>query len=323
MGPSALPRLVVRPKNGCMRPLRLVPGTVLKISLALLLVVAVFLVACEESAGAVSGSAPGYWLVGADGGIFSFGAPFLGNPLSEGPDICLTPIASHPWSCQGMAATGSGNGYWLVSSETFEGGISAMASGFGDAELLAQPAPLSGLNGPVVAAASTDHGHGLLLAASDGGVFAYGSAAFFGSEAGAQDAAPIVGISTSPDVEGYWLVGANGGVHPFGAAVYYGDMSRTRLNQPVVGMSATPDGGGYWLVAADGGVFAFGDAPFLGSMAGHHLNAPVVGISATPDGGGYWLVAADGGVFAFGDAPFLGSMAGHHLNAPVVGIASS
>jgi hypothetical protein len=242
---------------------------------------AIFMVASDASAEVVAGPAPGYWLVGADGGVFSFGAPFFGNPLTNGPNICLTPIASHPWSCQGVAATRSGNGYWLVSSETFEGGTSAMASGFGDAQLLANPAPLSGLNGPVVAAASTNDGNGLLLAASDGGVFAFGSAAFFGSEPGAQVVAPIVGISTSPGLQGYWLVGANGGVHPFGAAVYHGDTSRIRLNQPVVGINATPDGGGYWLVAADGGVFAFGDAPFLGSMAGHHLNAPVVGIAGT------------------------------------------
>jgi hypothetical protein len=226
-----------------------------------------------------SGLAPGYRLVAADGGIFSFGVPFFGNPMTAGSDICVTPIASNPWSCKGVATTASGNGYWVVSSETFEGGISAMASGFGDAQLLANPTPLSGLNGPVVGAATT--GTGLLLAASDGGVFAYGDATFFGSEAGAQDVAPIVGISTSPRIDGYWLVGANGGVHPFGAAVYYGDMARVHLNQPMVGITATPDGGGYWLVAADGGVFAFGDAPFLGSMAGHHLNAPVVGITGS------------------------------------------
>jgi hypothetical protein len=284
--------------------------------------VAIFFVATEKSAAASVGTSPGYWLVAADGGIFSFGAPFLGNPMTQGPDVCLSPLGSHPWSCKGLATTGDGEGYWFVSSETFEGGISAMVSGFGDAQqFLANPAPLSGLNGQVVDAATTDNGAGLVLAASDGGVFTYGDATFFGSGAGAPDVRPIVGISTSPTIAGYWLVGSNGGIDPFGAAAYYGDMSRVLLNQPVVGMVATPDGGGYWLVASDGGVFAFGDAPFLGSMANKHLNAPVVGIASTPDGGGYWLVASDGGVFAFGDAPFLGSMANHHLNAPIVGMA--
>ncbi len=308
-------------KNGPMRLLKSGWGTALRASLGLFLVSGLFLIVTEESAGATTGVPPGYWLVAGDGGIFSFGAPFFGNPMTKGPDICLSPVESNPSSCKGLATTDSGNGYWLVSSETFEGGTSAMASGFGDAQLLPNPAPLAGLNRQVVGAATTGHGTGLLLVAADGGVFTYGSATFFGSEAGAMNVTPMVGISTNPSIVGYWLVGANGGVHPFGAAVFYGDMSRLPLNAPVVGMTATPDGGGYWLVAADGGVFAFGDAPFLGSMAGHHLNAPVVGMTATPDGGGSWLVAADGGVFAFGDAPFLGSMAGHHLNAPVVGIA--
>jgi hypothetical protein len=303
-----------------MRLLRLISQAVLKASLTFLLLAAVLLVAGNGSASAVGGSTAGYRLLAEDGGIFSFGVPFLGNPLTKPPDICASPIASHPSSCKGLAPTADGNGYWVVSSETFEGGISAMASGFGDAQVLPDPAPLSGLNGQVVAVASTDNGSGLLLAASDGGVFTYGSATFFGSLAGIRHA-PIVGISATPQSDGYWLVGANGAVSAFGAAVSYGDLSKVPLNRPVVGITATPDGRGYWLTASDGGVFAFGDATFFGSMAAHRLNAPVVGIAATKDGGGYWLAAADGGVFAFGDAPFLGSMATHRLNAPVVGIA--
>jgi len=260
-----------------------VRGSALKSFPVIFLMVGLFFVATQESAAAPVGTSPGYWLVAADGGLFSFGAPFLGNPMTQGPDVCLSPLGSDPWSCKGLATIGNGDGYWFISSETFEGGISAMFSGFGAAEqLLANPAPLAGLNGQVVGAAATDNGAGLLVAASDGGVFTYGDATFFGSEAGAPGVRQIVGVSTSPTIAGYWLVGSNGGVYPFGAAVFFGDMSRVLLNEPVVGMAATPDGGGYWLVAADGGVFAFGDASFLGSMANHHLNAPVAGIAMYP-----------------------------------------
>ncbi len=153
-------------------------------------------------------------------------------------------------------------------------------------------------------------GQGFEATATDGGVFAYGDAGFYGSMGGHHLDAPIVGMATTRDGGGYWLVAADGGVFAFGDAAFYGSMGGHHLDAPIVSMAATPDGGGYWLVAADGGVFAFGDAAFLGSMGGHHLDASIVSMAATSDGGGYWLVAADGGVFAFGDAGFFGSMAG-------------
>jgi hypothetical protein len=164
---------------------------------------------------------------------------------------------------------------------------------------------------------------GLWASGSDGGVFAFGSAAFYGSMGGTRLNAPIVGMASTPDGGGYWLVAADGGVFTFGDATFYGSMGGTRLNAPIVGMASTPDGGGYWLVAADGGVFGVGDATFYGSMGGTRLNAPIVGMASTPDGGGYWMVAADGGVFGFGDASFDGSMGGVQLTKPIVGMAST
>jgi hypothetical protein len=157
------------------------------------------------------------------------------------------------------------------------------------------------------------------LAASDGGIFTFGSMPFCGSTGGVHLAAPVVGMAMAAGSGGYWEVAADGGVFTFGGATFFGSMGGQRLNAPIVGMAATPGGGGYWLVASDGGVFSFGDAVFLGSMGGRHLNSPVVGISSSSDGGGYRLVAADGGIFTFGDAPFAGSEGGRHLNRPVVG----
>ncbi|HVX21230.1 MAG TPA: fibronectin type III domain-containing protein [Acidimicrobiales bacterium] len=182
---------------------------------------------------------------------------------------------------------------------------------------------LSQLYGTVFAVApAASATSGYWLAASDGGVFTYGNAAFYGSMGGKPLNQPIVGIAATPNNGGYWLVASDGGVFSFGNAAFYGSMGGKPLNQPIVGITPTLDGKGYWLVAKDGGVFAFGDATFSGSMGGKSLNAPVVGMAATPDGGGYWLVAKDGGVFAFGDATFSGSMGGKSLNAPVVGAAA-
>jgi hypothetical protein len=164
---------------------------------------------------------------------------------------------------------------------------------------------------------------GYWLVASDGGLFAFGSAQFFGSEGGQPLNEPIVGMASTSDGQGYWEVASDGGLFAFGDAGFYGSTGALTLNAPIVGMAPTPDGHGYWLVASDGGLFAFGDAGFFGSMGGMPLNKPIVGIAATPDGGGYWEVASDGGLFAFGDATFFGSEGGLPLNRPIVGIAAT
>jgi hypothetical protein len=49
----------------------------------------------------------GYWLIGSDGGVFSFGAPFFGST----GDIHLNqPVVA-------MQATDDGDGYWFVASD--------------------------------------------------------------------------------------------------------------------------------------------------------------------------------------------------------------
>ena len=179
------------------------------------------------------------------------------------------------------------------------------------------------LNRPVMGMASTADGSGYWLVASDGGIFNFGDASFYGSTGGIRLNEPVVGMAATPDGHGYWLVASDGGIFNFGDASFYGSTGGIRLNEPVVGMASTPDGRGYWLVARDGGVFGFGDARFYGSTGGVRLNQPVVGMASTPDGRGYWLVARDGGVFGFGDARFYGSTGGIRLNQPVVGMAAS
>jgi hypothetical protein len=161
------------------------------------------------------------------------------------------------------------------------------------------------------------------LAASDGGIFTFGNAGFYGSTGGIRLNQPDVAVAPTPSKGGYWLVASDGGIFNYGDASFHGSMGGQPLNKPIVGMAATPDGGGYWLVASDGGIFSFGDAAFLGSMGGKPLNKPIVGMAATHDGLGYWLVASDGGIFSFGDAAFHGSMGGKPLNKPIVGMAAT
>jgi len=159
--------------------------------------------------------------------------------------------------------------------------------------------------------------------ASDGGIFSFGTAQFYGSMGGKPLNKPVVGMASTPDRLGYWEVASDGGIFAFGDAGFYGSMGSTRLNAPVVGMAAAPTGKGYWEAAATGGVFAFGTAGFYGSMAGIRLDAPVVGIAAAPTGKGYWEVSSDGAIFAFGSAVSYGSMATTVLDQPVVAMAAT
>lgn len=167
--------------------------------------------------------------------------------------------------------------------------------------------------------------HGYWLGASDGGIFTFGNAPFYGSEGGTKLNRPIVGMAAPPQGGGYWMVASDGGIFSFGPnAHFYGSTGNIKLNQPVVGMASTVTDNGYWLVATDGGIFSFGpDAHFFGSTGNIKLNQPVVGMAPTPSGAGYWMVASDGGIFAFGDARFFGSTGNIRLNKPIVAMAST
>ena len=212
-----------------------------------------------------------------------------------------TAAGSVPYSGGRLMTADPSGGYW---TNTWLGVVTP----HGGAPTFGSPAQ-SGIKlaKPIVGMAATPDGQGYWLVATDGGVFTYGDAKFYGSTGAIHLNQPIVNIEATPDGLGYWLVASDGGVFAFGDAGFYGSTGSIHLNKPIVGMSTTPDGLGYWLVASDGGIFTYGDARFYGSAGSIHLNKPIVGMAPTPDGKGYWLVASDGGIFTFGDAPFSGT----------------
>ena len=63
------------------------------------------------------------------------------------------------------------------------------------------------------------------MVASDGGIFSYGDATFYGSTGSIALNKPIVGMATTPDGKGYWLVASDGGIFS------YGDASLLRLDR--------------------------------------------------------------------------------------------
>jgi hypothetical protein len=258
--------------------------------------------------------AHGYWLVGSDGGIFTFGsAQFHG---STGSLHLQRPVV-------GITVTAGRGGYWLVASD---GGIFT----FGDAGFFGSipglgiaPAGSSGsgrkLNAPIVGMVPSSDGNGYFMVASDGGVFAFGDARFEGSCPGLVGGCSGAAVAVMPDAtgNGYWLVTATGHVYKFGDAANLG--SPSTVPSPVTAAAATPDGQGYWILLANGTVDAFGDAANLGGPVGLTGGAdPDSAIFATSDGGGYWISSASGAVFTFGDAPYDGGAGTTHLNGSII-----
>jgi hypothetical protein len=156
--------------------------------------------------------------------------------------------------------------------------------------------------------------HGYWLVGSDGGIFTFGSAQFYGSTGNLKLQRPVVGITPTADRGGYWLVASDGGVFSFGDTQFYGSIPGIHLNPagsglphslnaPIVGIVPSIDDRGYFMVASDGGVFAFGDAQFEGSCPGiGGCSGAAVAVVPDASGKGYWLVTATGNVYAFGDA---------------------
>ncbi|MGH2733042.1 MAG: hypothetical protein ACRDJG_08925, partial [Actinomycetota bacterium] len=96
------------------------------------------------------------------------------------------------------------------------------------------------LRRPVVAMASTPTGRGYWLAASDGGVFAFGDAGFFGSADTVQLSRLVTGMRATPSGAGYYLVASDGGVFTFGDATFFGSPPATEPPAaPFVGIALT------------------------------------------------------------------------------------
>ena len=83
--------------------------------------------------------------------------------------------------------------------------------------------------------AATPDGKGYWLVASDGGIFTFGDATYFGSTGAIHLNEPIVGMAATPDGRGYWLVASDGGIFTFGDAPFLGSTGGVPLNKPIVG----------------------------------------------------------------------------------------
>jgi hypothetical protein len=251
----------------------------------------------------------GYWLVGSDGGIFSFGsAQFWG---STGALHLQRPVV-------GIVPAGR-NGYWLDASDggVFAYGITQFYGSIPGLGLHPAGSGANSLNAPIVGMVPSIDDGGYFMVASDGGVFAFGDAHFAGSCPGIGGCSgSAVAVMPDHSGNGYWLVTSTGDIYTFGDAPYFGAPGHGTVTSAV----ATPDGLGYWILLSDGEVFAYGDAGKLGAPSAANFNGfdPANAIFTTSDGAGYWVSSATGAVFNFGDAPNDGGMSGTHLNGAII-----
>ena len=195
--------------------------------------------------------------------------------------------------CTATLSNGSGS---CAATSTPQGNDVVHGQYSGDANSVAS----SGTTNIVVAAPSP---HGYWLVGSDGGIFTFGSAAFYGSTGSLRLQRPVVGIVPTANRGGYWLDASDGGVFSFGDTQFYGSIPGlglhpagsglpNSLNAPIVGMVPSIDDGGYFMVARDGGVFAFGDAHFAGSCPGiGGCAGSAVAVDARPQR--RWLLGGD------------------------------
>ena len=258
-------------------------------------------------------SGAGYYVLGADGGIFSFGgAAFYGSVPGLNLRSKVTALR--------LASTKTGRGYHILGAD---GGIFT----FGDAPYFGS-VPGLGLAGvKALDLQPTSSGAGYWVLGEDGGVFTFGDAGFYGSVPGVGVTSRAIRLVPTPTGKGYWVLGEDGGVFSFGDAAFAGSVPGLGISAArVIAMAAsaaTTSTGGYWVLGADGGVFAFG-VPFHGSIPGVGLCQWPQGVqmASTATGKGYWVVGNDGSVWPFGDAVDHGDAVALGLTVRAVDLAA-
>jgi hypothetical protein len=134
-------------------------------------------------AGAATASGRGLWLLGGDGGVFTFGdARFRGSVPQFVPlDRLVRPLS-------GMIPEPSGNGYWLIAED---GGVFAFSAPFRGS--LPEIVPVERLEAPIIG--GVPYGNGYVLVGQDGGVFNFSNLPFLGSLGGVRLDSPVVAIA--------------------------------------------------------------------------------------------------------------------------------
>lgn len=146
----------------------------------------------------------GYWVIGNDGGVFSYG-PHIQFHGSLG----ATTLA-HPIKC--ATAMPDGTGYWLMD---FNGTVFPFGAAVNYGDLTGDV--------DITDIGSTSTGLGYWILKQDGSIFAYGDAGYYGGSPALTGGDTISAFAPTATDLGYWLVSYNdGAVFAYGDAVYAG-----------------------------------------------------------------------------------------------------
>ena len=197
----------------------------------------------HPAVGAARAATGGFWVASSDGGVTDIGAPPTWAPL-------VVSVWCNRWwaSVPARPATATGS-----SPPTAASSASATPTS------TARPAPSTSTN-PSSAWPPRPTGNGYWLVASDGGIFSFGDARFYGSTGAIRLNQPVVGMAATPTATATGSSPPTAASSAFGDAHFYGSGRRSASAMPVTGIGRSPSGNGYRIVAADGGVLAFGDA---------------------------------------------------------------
>ena len=182
------------------------------------------------------------------GDAWAFGSPIIASTtpiVGTATARCGSPCALSWWKRLGT-------GRWIVSADgnVFAVGQAAFLGSMGGKPL---HRPIVGMAASPVKAGiryrgplpdggpRARTGGGYWLVASDGGIFSFGDAKFYGSTGAMTLNRPIVGMAATATGRGYWLVASDGGIFSFGDAKFYGSTGAMSLNRPIVGMAANRD----------------------------------------------------------------------------------
>lgn len=164
------------------------------------------------------------------------------------------------------------------------------------------------------AGAMTPDGLGYYQAASDGQVFAFGSAQLYDPNEDDIHTEDVIGFRVTPSGEGYWTLDSSGKIISYGDAEHHGDLMREELD--VRAFATTTSGDGYYVLLANGGIWEFGGAPLVNSpiWGGTLPNGQpksAASIEVHPDADILWVLYTDGTLFdavsgnVYGQAPAL------------------
>lgn len=196
---------------------------------------------------ALNPAGTGYWLVGQDGGVFSYNATFRGSLVGYKDFTPAAPITN---------ILAYGDGYKLVASNR-----SYIFTSTVKPTNLLTPPPMPGYNKNgvySVDAWKTKTGNGYWTVTSTGAVHSFGDATYHGGATGITLNKPISAIVSNTTDTGYWLVAQDGGVFSYGAR-YWGSLPCIHItpNQPVKDAKRWGSGGYVLISPADGGQFHF------------------------------------------------------------------